>query len=206
MNLPAALDTVLTDPRIWRGRGSGHAQDTVASGHAPLDATLPGGGWPRHALSEILIPADGHGELPLVLPALAALVGERGRVALIDPPYVPFPPAWQTHGVDPAALALVDCAHEDGLWAAEQCLRSGACAAVLLWPRRITHAQLRRLQVAAESGRAMGFVFRDARCAAEASPAAVRVRLHPGMHGLEILKCRGGNPPAKRFAMPGHVH
>ncbi len=201
-----ALDAVLADPRIWRGRGTGHAPHAVPSGHAPLDAALPGGGWPRHALSEILIPADGHGELQLVLPALATLADTRHPVALIKPPYVPFPVAWQARGIDPAVLALVNCPAEDVLWAAEQCLRSGACAAVLLWPRRSTHAQLRRLQVAAESGRATGFVFRDARCAAEASPAAVRVRLQPDPYGLEILKCRGGNPPAKHFAMPGRVH
>lgn len=206
MGVPVTLDTVLADPRIWRGRSTGHAPATVPSGHAPLDAALPGGGWPCNALSEILIPADGHGELQLLLPALAAVASEHAVVALIDPPYVPFPPAWQHHGVDPARLAIVNSGSNDSLWAAEQCLRSGACAAVMLWPRQVSQTQLRRLQVAAESGRSMGFVYRDARCASEASPAAVRVQLHPGAQGLEVLKCRGGNCPPGRMALPPRVH
>lgn len=202
----ATLDTVLADPRIWRGRTIGNAPAAVPSGHAPLDNVLPGGGWPRNALSEILIPADGHGELQLLLPTLAAVASERTMVALIDPPYVPFPPAWHRHGVNPAWLAIVDSGKRDSLWAAEQCLRSGACAAVLLWPRQVTQAQLRRLQVAAESGQSMGFVYRDAHCASEASPAAVRVQLHPGAQGLEVLKCRGSNCPPGRLASPGRAH
>lgn len=202
----ATLDTVLTDPRIWRGRNTGHAPATISSGHAPLDAALPGGGWPCHALSEILIPADGHGELQLLLPALAAVASAQAMVALIDPPYVPFAPAWQRHGVNPAWLAIIDSGRRDSLWAAEQCLRSGACAAVVLWPHQVTQTQLRRLQVAAESGRSMGFVYRDARCAGEASPAAVRVQLHPGTQGLQVLKCRGSNCPPGRLAPPDRVH
>ncbi len=174
----AALDTVLADPRIWRGRNTGSAPVTVPSRHASLDAALPGGGWPCNALSEILIPADGHGELQLILPALAAVASERAMVALIDPPYVPFPPAWQRHGVNPAWLSIVDSGQHDSLWAAEQCLRSGACAAVVLWPRQVTQTQLRRLQVAAESGCSMGFVYRDVRCASQAGLPAAAVAGH----------------------------
>ena len=206
MGRPATLDAVLTDPRVWRGRGAGSAPATVPSGHAPLDTVLPGGGWPRHAISEILIPADGHGELQLVLPALAALAGAHAMVALIDPPYMPFAPAWQRQGVDTAGLAIVDSGNKDSLWAAEQCLRSGACAAVVLWPRQVSQTQLRRLQVAAESGRSMAFVYRDARCASQASPAAVRVQVNPGPQGLQVLKCRGGNRPATGIPLPERVH
>lgn len=201
----AALEQLLDDPRIWRGRKADHAPNALPSGHATLDAALPGGGWPRHALSEILLPADGLGELQLLLPALAGLGDAQHKLALIDPPYLPFPAAWQARGVDPAHLAIIDSGGQDSrdsLWAAEQALRSGACAAVLLWPRRISPTQMKRLQVAAEAGHAQAFVYRDARHAGEASPAALRLQLHPEQHGLEVLKCRGGTPPGRLLTLP----
>lgn len=204
-----ALDQILADPRIWRGRGGTAAPPALPSGHAALDAALPGGGWPRAALSEILLPADGVGELQLVLPALVRCGSRARRVVLVDPPYVPFPAAWQAAGLDPAALAIVDSAGGDGAWAAEQCLRSGACAAVLLWSQRITPTALKRLQLAAEGGRTPGFVFRDTRCARLASPAALRLRLHARPATLEVLRCRGGLPPARPLpwtpARAGHA-
>jgi protein ImuA len=48
-------------------------QAVLASGHAALDAQLPGGGWPVGALTELLLPHPGVGELRLLAPALAAL-------------------------------------------------------------------------------------------------------------------------------------
>ena len=49
---------------------------------------------------------------------------------------------------------------DDALWAAEQAMRSGACAAVLFWLPSDEYAWLRRLQMAAEAGRAMAVLFR----------------------------------------------
>ncbi|APW47500.1 hypothetical protein [Rhodoferax antarcticus] len=46
---------------------------TLPSGHAALDAQLPGGGWPVGASCEILQPQAGQGEWRLLLPALRSL-------------------------------------------------------------------------------------------------------------------------------------
>ena len=80
------------------------------------------------------------------------------------------------------------------LWATEQSLRSGLCGAVLSWPERLNGRALRRLQLAAESGRAMGVLFRPLQAASDASPAALRLKLTPALGGMtvEILKRRGG--------------
>jgi cell division inhibitor SulA/protein ImuA len=53
---------------------------------------------------------------------------------------------------------------------------------------------MRRLQLAAETGRAWGVLFRPACAAQERSPAALRLRLEPVVNGLAvyILKRRGG--------------
>ena len=57
----------------------------------------------------------------------------------------------------------------------------------------------RRLQLAAEQGRALGVLYRSQRFAEEASPAMLRVMLEPlerpGMRGarVSLLKSRGGS-------------
>jgi hypothetical protein len=189
-----ALADVLRHPGIWR-RGTKPASNGTAqsTGFAELDAMLPGGGWPRGALSEILIDEDGLGECSLVLPALAALTQARRRVALIAPPYVPYAPAMAEAGIDLTQLVHIDAGAADTHWTAEQCLRAGCCGAVLNWLPRADYQQLRRLQLAAETGAAMGFVFRPLAAANQASPAALRLSVSASANGprIDILKCRG---------------
>ena len=47
--------------------------EVLPTGFAALDERLPGGGWPRSGLIEILVSRFGVGELTLLLPVLAAL-------------------------------------------------------------------------------------------------------------------------------------
>lgn len=202
-----ALDQLLAQRRLWRGQP---AARTVAearpTGFAALDAALPGGGWPVAALSEVLLPADGVGELRLVWPALAALSRDAGTIALVAPPYLPYAPAWQAADVALPALQVVQAAPREALWAAEQCLRSGACAAVLCWPDKADDRVLRRLQVAAETGRALGFAFRPQRAACNPSPAALRIAIDTAPRQLRVLKCRGASVPPAPIAFDADAH
>ncbi|MGH8212063.1 MAG: translesion DNA synthesis-associated protein ImuA, partial [Rhodanobacteraceae bacterium] len=100
-----------------------------------------------------------------------------------------------------AQVEIVAAAHErQVLWAAEQSLRAGCCSAVLLWPKQIDERQLRRLQVAADSGRALAFVFRDRKHVQQASPAALRLEIETHPAQLRVRKCRGGAAPAMPIA------
>lgn len=193
--MSAILQPLIENGRLWRGRGTAPRRDALPTGFAALDRVLPGGGWPRAALNEILFPADGVGELRLLLPVLATLSREAHPVVLVAPPYLPFPAAWSAAGVDLRFLQIVQASDHDALWAAEQCLRSAACAAVLCWPRQADTATLRRLQLAAETGQTIGFMLRPAQVATQASMAALRIGIETGPSRLRILKCRGGNPP-----------
>lgn len=184
-----ALQQMLRDPRIWRGPQTATVA-TEASGHGDLDASLPGGGWPLGALSEILIEADGHGELSLLLPVLAKLSASERPIVMVDPPYLPYPVALAQGKVRSARVQVLKVRGKDAWWAAEQCLASAACSAVLCWPQNIDERGLRRLQLAAESGRCLAFAFRDQRHAAQASPAALRLRVHSGLR-VQVFKCRG---------------
>ena len=207
MGAVVALEGLLAARTIWQaGRSTAPAADVEPTGHPALDALLPQGGWPRRALSELLLPADGVGELALLLPTLARLTRAGGIVVLIAPPYLPYAPAWQAAGIDLALLQVVDAGPRDASWAFEQCLRSGACSAVLGWPRQADAQALRRLQVAADSGAYLGFALRDRRHAVNASPAALRLertRDAQGASAWQVRKCRGGPAPAQAFVLPG---
>lgn len=192
---PSALADVLRHPGVWRRAAPVAGLRAQATGWRDLDAALPGGGWPLGALSEILLEADGLGELGLVMPALAALTRRKRRVVFVVPPYQPYAPALAAHGLDLGYVTQIDAVHADGAWSIEQCLRSGACGAVLGWAERPDYTQLRRWQLAAENGGALGFLFRPARAADQASPAALRLHVRANGDGganVEILKCRGG--------------
>ena len=195
-----SLEGLLGTHRVWKGRNT---QVDVAeapaqpTGHAELDQALPSGGWPAGALSEILIPFTGCGELQLLWPTLARLTQAAERVVLVAPPFIPNPQAWLAAGVDLGWMTLVRAQGKEALWAAEQCLRSGSCAAVLCWAGQADDRALRRLQVAAEAGQALGFIVRGNQAAANPSPAALRLAISLEPAGWNILKCRGGLPPAR---------
>lgn len=195
------LESMLSARTVWRaGRSAAAAPLGESTGFAALDALLPHGGWPQGALTELLIPADGVGELALLMPTLSRLTGAGRLVALIAPPFCPYAPAWQSAGVDLRHLEIVRADPRGALWAFEQCLRSAAFAAVLGWPASADGPALRRLQVAADSGECLGFAVRDRRHVGNPSPAALRIeRANDAWH---VRKCRGGQTPAQPFALP----
>src|SRR2546428_10481402 len=125
-----ALEEILQRHPIWRGGAMARAVDAIPTGFAGLDAALPGGGWPRQGLTEILADEAGIGELGLILPALAALTGAGKRAVWISPPHLPYAPALAAAGVDLTAVVVVALSsRRDALWASEQAPRSGSCHA-----------------------------------------------------------------------------
>lgn len=207
MGALVALDALVNSRRVWRGQPA-YSPDSPPqpTGHADLDRALPWGGWPEHALSEVLMPADGVGELSLVWPVLARLTQAGGIVALIAPPYRPHAPAWHSAALDLRHLQVVEASPRDALWAAEQCLRSGACRAVLCWPQKADDRALRRLGVAADAGQCLGIAFRPMHDAANPSPAALRLAIEPAARAVRVLKCRGGTAPAHAFPLASTWH
>ena len=202
-----SLESVLQHPGIWRGNQRAQtAEDALPTGFAELNALLPGGGWPRGALTEVLLSRQGIGELRLITPALARLSETDGWLAWVAPPYVPYAAALAAAGIDLKRLVVAKPPSEaDAWWTAEQALRSGACGALLAWLRAADERRMRRLQLAAETGHTWGVLFRHARAAQDRSPAALRLLLEPVTDGLAvtILKRRGGPVSKPVFvAMP----
>lgn len=197
--MKASVAQLVQLPGVWRGGELEHAAlPPVPTGHATLDAQLPGGGWPTGTLSEVLHDAAGIGEVSLLQGALAQVSRDGRLVMWIAAPHVPYAPA-----IARAGIALEQCIvvrptqREDALWAAEQGLKSGACGAVLLWMERFAqeYAWLRRLQMAAHAGRAIAVLYRSTAAERHSTPSHLRVVLarEHGALRVRIPKRRG--PP-----------
>lgn len=147
----------------------------------------------------------------------------RRSVLLIQPPHVLQPLALNGWGVDPGGVVLLRAARQaDAFWAAEQALQAGTCRLVLLWagvglPRAakgrdrlpgegarqggvrpgagaaIRPGALRRLNLAAQAGSALFFMFRPSCDADQPSLAPLRLALAPACGGVRVafIKRRG---------------
>ena len=189
------------------GRGVWHADElgsadaqVIGTGHAALDAQLPGGGWPVGAMTELLQAAPEDPLWQLVLPGLVQAAEARGGpVVLIGAPCEPFGASLAAHGLRPEALMWVRSeAAAARLWACEQALRCADVGAVLAWLPQARVGELRRLQLAAAQHDAVLFVCRPWTVAQTASPARLRLQImrseaDAAQIELHILKRRG--PP-----------
>ncbi len=178
---------------VWRGAGMAAAcTGAISSGYPPLDQQLPGGGWPRRNLIDVLLPQGGIGEMRLLLPALQRLGGQ--RIALLQPPHRPQADSWRHWGLSPERLLWIHAPRTaDALWSAEQLLRNGSCGALLFWQGAMRTDALRRLQMAAQASDMLCWLLRPLSMAGEPSPAPLRLALRPHPQGLRIdlLKRRG---------------
>lgn len=196
-------------PSLWRGHQLGRSlNDTLASGFSTLDAQLPGGGWPRKALTELLLAHPGVGEIRLLAPALAALQRAGRLVMLFDPPAQLSAWALAQCGLDAAQFLVIHTEPRPGevlprpsasgrLWALEQSLKSGHVGAVLAWlPPRTPVERVRRLQLAAQLHDGPAFVLREPAAQQQPSAAPLRLALRPcgaDQLAVQVLKRRG--PP-----------
>ena len=204
---------------VWPADTLGSAAGaTLASGHAALDAVLPGGGWPLDALSELLQPPGLHAEWRLLLPALVRLQqASPGALVLVGPPHVPFGPALQAQGLAVQRLLWLQVSEPQArLWATEQALRCAGVQAVLAWLPQVRAEPLRRLQLAAQTHGKPLFAVRPAQAQGESSPAVLRLLLAPWSDslaaqtqaqgadalGLQVLK-RRGPPLLQPLLLPG---
>jgi protein ImuA len=221
----AALEGVeALHPALWRAHRLGLArQGSTATGYAALDRELPGQGWPHRALTELLLPHPGVGELRLLAPALARVVrmdmrpeagGGLRHVLCFNPPAALCAQALQELGLNLQPLVLVQPAPgqaqaqqvADMLWALEQTLHSGQAAAVLAWlPEGLRPDALRRLQLAVQHHDGPLFLLRHLWAQRNPSPAPLRLALRcAGLDVLElrVLKRRG---PALAQALTLHL-
>ena len=196
-------------PHVWRAESLARAEHgRIATGHDVLDEAL-GGGWPTPALIEVLCDREGIGELQLLRAlwqprSMQGCNEQRSVVLWLNAPFAVQAVALAQLGLDPAQhWCAPGLTERDALWAMEQALRSGSCAAVMAWSRTVTAGLLRRLKLAASSHDAIGVLFRPGAMAAAPSPATLRLRLRPGPEQLQVdlLKAQGRRPGTLRLSL-----
>jgi hypothetical protein len=200
----SSIAEILADARVWKLKdaSAAPARPVWSTGKSSLDARLPGGGWPTASLIEVLLDDTGLGEVQLFLPALVACQraqdgNETPWIVWIAPPHEPYAPALAQQGLILGRLLVVrPTTATEALWAAEQALSSGVCAAVLLWLKGTDDRWLRRLKLAAEAGGSLCVLFRPERHRFESSPANLRIIMSRGepYARVDLLKVQGGRP------------
>ncbi|MDZ7790006.1 MAG: DNA lesion error-prone repair protein ImuA [Xanthomonadales bacterium] len=200
MSAQARLEQLLNRrPDLWRGRAR-RSFPVAPTGLDWLDRGLPGGGWPLGRLTEFLPRVSGCGELGLLLPLLARCTQQGQPVVLAGPVMVPGPQAMVRAGVVLEHLLVV---HEvaEVMWAAEQCLKSGLCGSVAVWPPagRVGERAVRRLQLAAEQSPGPTFVVYRPEQSPPSSVSALRLGLGPGPE-VELLRSPAGLVESRHLA------
>lgn len=182
--------------RIWRGDPSGSAPDQViSSGFNELDKALPGGGWSPHSLTELLLPAEGLGEIRLLSPPLEQITRNGRHILLVSPPHIPYMHAWENLSIDSRRIVMVRTyKFAERLWVLEQGIKSAAFGAVIGWLPGINQQMTRRLQIIARTAASLIFLFRPASAQFEPSAASLRILLgsiQQHMLSVRLLKRRG---------------
>lgn len=182
--------------RIWRGDALGSSPgQVVSSGFDELDKTLPGEGWPTRSLTELLLPAEGLGEIRLLSESLQQITQRGGNILLVGPPYVPYMHAWENLDID-SRLILIARVYKptERLWVLEQGIKSAAFGAVIGWLPEVSQQTTRRLQVIARTAASLIFLFRPVSAQFEPSAAPLRILLgsvRRHVLSVRILKRRG---------------
>jgi len=156
-------------------------RETVSTGFRPLDRLLPAGGARRGSLIEWLAADDASGAVALACAVACRLAGSRttgdepvssaATILVVDRGGRFHPPAvlpWLEQAGSgtgsgrgrPRLVVARPSTFEDELWAIDQALRCPGVAAVLAWPGRVHPTAMRRWQLAARTGGAVGLLVR----------------------------------------------
>lgn len=183
-NTPGDVDRLVERlaGRIRRLEGTEAGQVArFSSGNQALDQHLPGGGLRQGSLVEWLAGSEaGSGTTALALMAARVACKRGGALVVIDHGRWFYPPAAVAMGLDTGRLVVVRPeSEEDEHWAWQQSLAAEGVATVLGWPRKLSAAAFRRLQLAAQAGGTLGMLIRPAEVRRQPSWADVRLLVEP---------------------------
>jgi protein ImuA len=176
-----------------QGRRFVNRDPVVATGVEQLDSALPNGGLPNGAVTEILSGTPGIGAMSFALRIAGRAAPDQRPIVLIDGADDFYPPAARRLGLHVDQLVVVRPRHgKDAVWAADQCLRCPAVAAVVARLDRLETGPSRRLQLAAESTGSLGLILRP-QSDSSRSFAAVRIE----MKAMAIDRASTGGGPVQ---------
>ncbi|MDH5932195.1 translesion DNA synthesis-associated protein ImuA [Vibrio splendidus] len=176
---------------IWTGLQSTAQGSTTSTGYPQLDKQLDGG-FPTHGVIEVES-QQGIGELRLLTPCLAQQNSQKLAI-FINPPGKICAEFFSSQGIELENILVIQPQRDlDALWAAEQCLKSGACHSVLLWGADLEIHQTKRLQAASETGKCLQFHFKATSHNQLSLPVSLSMKLSSHAQGLkvEVTKRKG---------------
>jgi protein ImuA len=215
----------------------GDSSSVITSGLEVLDHLLPDAGFRAGTLIEWLAEKGSADQLALLAARSAledrAALGEDRVLIVIDDEETLYPPAAAALGIDLKRLILVrpgkitrrgtrgsqtetakrparvETTNVETLWALEQALASRGVAVTFCRLEKLSARVFRRLQLAAERGKGLGFLIRPATARGEPSWSDVRLGIETLSEGdsssarrwrVEVLRCRRG-AAGERFAL-----
>ena len=182
------------NPHIWLG-DEAHPEGVTGSptGYPSLDAILPGGGWPKNALVEVITPHWNTTEMQLLLPHMKKVTEQQQWVLLVLPPFMSDMSVLINAGIDMNYVMIIDAdtPYLDAVENIEKSLQSQNCSLVLMWLNHLPNPIMRRFQLAAHSGKTSGIIFRHYKTGN--FPSALQIQLKHFQHGVHahIIKARG---------------
>lgn len=202
----AILSSLQNKQLVWRAGQTGpkscvsdKSHTLVKTGYQEMDQAL-NGGWPSVGVVEIQS-ALGIGELRLVLPSFVSQQQDR-LLVFIAPPWRVNAEMLHAQGVNLSHVVIVNPRDEhSALWSAEQCLKSGCCAAVFMWHKQLQMHQVKRLQLASAQGQSAHFIFNTATLS-QGLPFTLSLTIMTHADGLKVkINKRKGGWPTEPFVV-----
>jgi len=196
MSTVSNIKNLLQREDIWQASDKNKLRSVLSTGYQSLDNQLHYSGWPKGALTELLLSDNGIGEVRLLSPLLASLNKQSGHVCWINPPFIPYAPALSNQNLVLDKMVIVRSRSlQETVWSAQQAMVSQACAAVLVWlPQKTLSTEIRKLNLAAKTGNCWGFIFRAQSLQEQPSAAVLRIvmQIKQRKQALSIIKQPGG--------------
>jgi len=198
--------------KIWSADQIQTVVETIDSGYPEINKHLQGG-LPRQGVIEVQT-INGIGELRLFLPYLLNLLQTelaqhqqtRQMIFIAPPAQVSALMLLQASFPLENLLIISSQKSDESLWAAEQCLKSGCCFAVLLWQQLLAVDQVKRLKQAATTGNAVQIIFRSPHSVGLALPVSLSLALQAQPLGLKVqVKKQLGGWPCQDFMVDMHT-
>lgn len=191
------LTQLQREKRVWNAASVKSSTAVTESYYPELDQLLQGG-FPVHGVVDIHSPLAS-GELRLLLPCLRQ---HKAMLVYINPPGKICAEQLHHYGIRIDQVLVINTpTKQQGLWAAETCLKSGACGAVLLWQNQLQVHQIKRLQLASETGNCQFFWLRLSATDSISLPVTLGLSLQAKGDGVDVVirKRKGGWPTGHAY-------
>ncbi|MBM3967439.1 MAG: hypothetical protein FJ308_20650 [Planctomycetes bacterium] len=142
----------------------------ISSGSVGMDGCLPGGGYAKGSMLELVHGGMSHrrgmfcgmGLMGLGVRIAKEWISDGRYLVILDRDRQFYAPGVAAMGVPLERLIVLQPSSEsDAIWGMDQALRNGAAGAVVAWVHRLEDRVARRLQLATEHGGGLGVLLRD---------------------------------------------